>query len=171
MSGHLEELAAALADGELDHDARDRALAHITGCAPCRAAVDEQRRLKSLIANQPDPEVSAELAARLTALARNAAGHTRPDVVRNAVPSPSRPRGARPRARNLRSLRGRAATVSALGVALVAGVAAAGGGSDAPRVRPPVATFVDEHNATTNRRLGPLTDPAGSVVLTSYAGR
>jgi anti-sigma factor RsiW len=167
VSGHLEELAAALADGELDHDARDRALCHIAACAPCRAAVDEQRRLKALIANQPDPEVSPELAARLTALARNAAGHTRPDVVRNAVPSPSRPRGSRPRTH---SMRRRAATVSAIGVALVAGVAAAGGGSDAPRVRPAVATFVDEHNATTDR-LGPLSDSAGSVVLTAYAGR
>jgi anti-sigma factor RsiW len=166
VNGHLVDLAAALADGELGHEQRDRALAHLAHCAECRAEVDAQRRLKSLIANQPDPEVSPELSARLTALARTAAGPNRPDVVRLSVAVNHRPAGTRP-ARRRRSLRSRAATASALGVALVAGVAAAGGGSDAPRVRPPVASFVDEHTATTGR-LGPLNDPAGSVVLTSF---
>lgn len=162
---HLDDLAAALADGELDHEQRDRALAHLAHCAPCRAAVDAQRRMKALIANQPDPGVPPELTVRLTALARTAAGPNRPDVVRLSVtvtqtgPSPARP----PRRRRNRT---RTAAVSALGVALVAGVAAAGGGSDAPRIRPPVSTYVDEHNATTGR-LGPLTDPAGTVILTS----
>jgi anti-sigma factor RsiW len=169
MSGHLDDLAAALADGELDHDQRDRALAHLAGCDPCRAEVDAQRRLKALIANQPDPEVSPDLTMRLTALVRTAAGPNRPDVVRVSVTVSQRPLGARPQpvAKRSRSLRRRAATVSALGVALVAGVAAVGGGAEGPRVRPPVANFVDEHNATTTR-LGPLNDPGGNVVLTSF---
>lgn len=166
MSGHLDDLAAALADGELDHEQRDRALVHLTHCAPCRAEVDAQRRLKALIANQPDPEVSPELTMRLTALVRTASGPNRPDVVRLSVTVSQRPQGARPAARS-RSFRRRAATVSALGVALVAGVAAAGGGTTGPRVRPPVSSFVDEHNATTTR-LGPLNDPGGTIVLTSY---
>ena len=32
MTAHLGELAAALVDGELGHEARDRALAHLAGC-------------------------------------------------------------------------------------------------------------------------------------------
>jgi anti-sigma factor RsiW len=154
---HLGETAAALVDGELGHDQRDRALAHITSCDECRAEVDAQRRLKALLANQADPYVSASLTARLLAVPRDAGGTAKPDVVR-------RRRTARPAPRSLRS---KAATYSALSVALIAGLAAAGGGSDAPRVRPPVATYVDEHTATTGR-LGPLNDPAGSVVLTSF---
>jgi anti-sigma factor RsiW len=164
---HLDDLTSALVDGELDHDQRDRALSHITGCDSCRAQVDAERRLKALLANQSDPQVSTDLTARLLAVPRVAGGPDHPDVVRRAARQPRRPAGARP----ARTRRARTATFSALGVALVAGVAAAGGGSDAPRVRPPVATFVDEHTATTTGRLGPLNDPAGSIVLVSSYGR
>jgi anti-sigma factor RsiW len=157
---HLGDLAAALVDGELDHDQRDRALAHITCCAECRAEVDAQRRLKALLANQSDPVLSASLTVRLLAVPRDAAGHDKPDVVR-------RGRASRPSARPApRSLRSKAATYSALSVALIAGVVAAGG-NEGPRVRPPVSSFVDDHTATTGR-LGPLNDPAGNVVLTSF---
>ncbi|HEU0129924.1 MAG TPA: zf-HC2 domain-containing protein [Mycobacteriales bacterium] len=150
---HLEDLAAALVDNELSHDERDRALAHITHCGGCRAEVDAQRRLKAVLANEPDPAVTPALTARLLAVPRVAAGPTTPDVVRL-------------RRRPRRSLRSRAATASALGVALVAGVAAAGGGSDGRPVRPPVESFVEEHTATTARL--PLNDPAGSILLTTY---
>jgi anti-sigma factor RsiW len=153
MSEHLGELAAALVDGELDHDQRDRALAHITYCDECRAEVDAQRRLKALLANQSDPEASPALAARLLAVPRDAAGSTKRDVVR---PSARRRRRAP-----------RAAAYSALGVALLAGVVAAGGGAQGRKVRPPVSSFVDEHAATTGR-LGNLNDPAGNVVLTLF---
>jgi anti-sigma factor RsiW len=43
----LGEKLTALVDGELDHDARDRALAHLATCADCRAEADTLRRLKS----------------------------------------------------------------------------------------------------------------------------
>ena len=43
---------------------------------------------------------------------------------------------------------------------------AAGGEHDAPKVRPPVTMYVEEHSATTDQ-LGPLHDPAGNVVLAS----
>ena len=160
MSQHLGECAAALADGELGHDERDRALSHITRCAECRAEVDAQRRLKALLANQPDPVISPALTARLLTLPRDASGPMHPDVVRTRrralVAPPARPR----------SFRGRAATYSALSLALVGGVVAAGGENDAPRVRPPVTAYVEEHSATTDQ-LGPLYDPAGNVVLAS----
>lgn len=157
---HLGDLAAALADNELDHDQRDRALAHITSCTGCRAEVDAQRRLKALLANQPTPEVPATLTVTLLAISVNASGPMHADVVR----SHRRVRVAPPRAP--RSFRSRVATYSTLGVALVAGVVVAGGNDDARKVRPPVTAFVEEHSATTDQ-LGPLHDPAGNVVLAS----
>ena len=156
----LGDLTAALVDCELGHDDRDRALAHITRCDPCRAEVDAQRRLKALLANQPDPQLSFTMTVRLLDVARDAAGPNHADVVRVRrrvlVAPPAR----------ARSLRNRAATYSALGVALVAGAVAVGGESDAPKVRPPVTAYVEEHSATTDQ-LGPLYDPAGNVVLAS----
>ena len=158
---HLGDLAAALADNELCHDQRDRALSHIAGCGDCRSEVDAQRRLKALLANQSDPEVSPVLTARLIAVAVFASGPTHPDVVRprrrERIAPPAKPR----------SFRGRAATYSALGVALVAGVVAAGGEADGRKVRPPVSAYVEEHSATTDQ-LGPLHDPAGNVVLATF---
>jgi len=149
MSDCLGDLAAALADNELDHDQRDRALSHIAGCRECRCEVDGQRRLKALLANQADPEVSAALTTRLLELPRDASHPTHRDVVRLK---------RRPR------LRSRTAAYASLGVAFVAGVVAAGGESDAPKVRPPVNVYVDEHSATTDQ-LGPLVDPAGNIVI------
>jgi hypothetical protein len=76
---HLGELAAALVDGALDHNARDRALAHMMRCECCRAEVDAQRRLKAQLAQIAFPPVSSGLAERLLSLpdrtaAQSAAG-------------------------------------------------------------------------------------------------
>ncbi len=46
---HLGTLISALVDGELSHDQRDRALAHIATCDPCRAAVEAERALKATV--------------------------------------------------------------------------------------------------------------------------
>jgi hypothetical protein len=62
---HLGELAAALVDGALDHNGRDRALAHVMRCDGCRAEVDAQRRLKSQLAQLASPPVSGDLVGRL----------------------------------------------------------------------------------------------------------
>lgn len=42
----LGERLTALVDGELGHEERDRVLAHLAGCAPCRAEVADLRRVK-----------------------------------------------------------------------------------------------------------------------------
>src|SRR6266576_773112 len=65
---HLGEQVSALVDGELDHDARDRALAHLTGCAECRAEVDAERRAKARLGQLADPVMPFEVTARLSAL-------------------------------------------------------------------------------------------------------
>ncbi|MFJ9337964.1 zf-HC2 domain-containing protein [Streptomyces sp. NPDC101733] len=65
---HLGDRLAALVDGELKHDARERVLAHLATCAKCKAEADAQRRLKALFVESAPPPLSAGLLARLQGL-------------------------------------------------------------------------------------------------------
>ncbi|MFI5662999.1 anti-sigma factor family protein [Streptomyces sp. NPDC051684] len=65
---HLGDRLAALVDGELDHDARERVLAHLATCAKCKAEADAQRRLKSVFAQTAPPPPSESFLARLQGL-------------------------------------------------------------------------------------------------------
>lgn len=71
---HLGDRAAALVDNELDHDARDRALAHLAGCDRCRLEVEAARQVKSLLAGLSGAGQPAGLAARLQAIAVDGQG-------------------------------------------------------------------------------------------------
>ncbi|GAA0478276.1 zf-HC2 domain-containing protein [Streptomyces stramineus] len=65
---HLGDRLAALVDGELGHDSRERVLAHLATCWTCKAEADAQRRLKSAFAEAAPPPLSADLLARLQSL-------------------------------------------------------------------------------------------------------
>jgi anti-sigma factor RsiW len=65
FSEHLGARLGALVDGELAHDDRDRALAHLACCAQCRTLVEAERTLKSQLDAMPMPEPSARLMAAL----------------------------------------------------------------------------------------------------------
>ncbi|MCC5035379.1 zf-HC2 domain-containing protein [Streptomyces sp. WAC 00631] len=65
---HLGDRLAALVDGELGHDMRERVLAHLATCCKCRAEADAQRRLKNVFAEAAPPPPSAGLLARLQSL-------------------------------------------------------------------------------------------------------
>ncbi|MFE7748331.1 zf-HC2 domain-containing protein [Streptomyces sp. NPDC057428] len=65
---HLGDRLAALVDGELKHDARERVLAHLATCARCKAEADAQRRLKSAFAASAAPSPSEGFLARLQGL-------------------------------------------------------------------------------------------------------
>ncbi|WP_267243245.1 anti-sigma factor family protein [Streptomyces sp. PR69] len=65
---HLGDRLAALVDGELTHDARDRVLAHLATCPKCKAEADAQRRLKSVFAHAAPPPPPEGLLARLQGL-------------------------------------------------------------------------------------------------------
>ncbi|MFE0765887.1 anti-sigma factor family protein [Streptomyces smyrnaeus] len=65
---HLGDRLAALVDGELGHDARERVLAHLATCQGCKAEADAQRRLKNVFADAAPPPPSAGLLARLQGL-------------------------------------------------------------------------------------------------------
>lgn len=65
---HLGDRLAALVDGELNHDARERVLSHLATCPKCKAEADAQRRLKSVFAQTAPPPPSEGLLARLQGL-------------------------------------------------------------------------------------------------------
>lgn len=67
MSRHLGDLVSALADGHLDHDARDRALAHVARCDACRREVEDQRRARAVLADLPAPVLPERLLDSLLA--------------------------------------------------------------------------------------------------------
>ncbi|OAR24670.1 hypothetical protein A8W25_20085 [Streptomyces sp. ERV7] len=65
---HLGDRLAALVDGELSHDARERVLSHLVTCPKCKAEADAQRRVKSVFAQTAPPAPSEGLLARLQGL-------------------------------------------------------------------------------------------------------
>lgn len=65
---HDRARLSALVDGELDHDARDRVLAHLAQCDECRAVVDTERRVKSLLSGMPEASPGGDFLARLNSL-------------------------------------------------------------------------------------------------------
>jgi len=165
---HLGARVSALADGELSHEERDRALAHVAHCAECRSALDAERQVKEALAAMLPAAPSPLLLARLEGLALP--GGPVPPRARSmpqgpvvpVLPAPGRaPRGARgdtPRPAHqgaLRSTQRRAryAAVGALSVAgLVLGTAFAAGGTPqqgGTPVSPPAAELSVEHSATT----------------------
>ncbi|GAA2401222.1 zf-HC2 domain-containing protein [Streptomyces glaucosporus] len=65
---HLGDRLAALVDGELEHETRERVLAHLATCRSCKAEADAQRRLKSVFADSAPPPPPEGLLARLQGL-------------------------------------------------------------------------------------------------------
>lgn len=65
---HLGDRLAALVDGELNHDARERVLSHLATCPKCKAEADAQRNLKNVFAQAAPPPPSEGFLARLQGL-------------------------------------------------------------------------------------------------------
>lgn len=66
----LGERLTALVDGELDHDERDRAQAHLVLCGPCRAEVEAMRAVKRRLGSLGGAAPSTDLMLGLYALGR-----------------------------------------------------------------------------------------------------
>ncbi|MEW9553481.1 anti-sigma factor [Nonomuraea sp. NPDC050783] len=66
---HLGERVSALVDGELSHQERERALAHLTFCADCRAEVESVRALKSRLRSLDSPAMPTDLTMSLLRMA------------------------------------------------------------------------------------------------------
>jgi hypothetical protein len=175
--GHLGERVSELVDGVLGHDDRDRAYAHLTHCADCRAHVEEERAIKARLAGLPEPAFPPGLTARLldipgsaqTDLLAEATSLTPPAHATAAVQprhdvrvatrgstGPATRRGrTRPGPERPASSRGRRRVrlATASGGTILAGALAVaflvGGGSSGRAVNPPVDQFTVEHAAVT----------------------
>jgi anti-sigma factor RsiW len=158
---HLGHRVAAVVDGELGHEARDKALAHVAHCSECRAELASQRAVKELLVSAPAPEPSPALVEALLAL--ESPGGPLPPRARTMpqgpvvpdLPPPGRsPRGARADSRRPGN-RGRrrarvltAGALSAAGLVLATAFVAGGGAPSEGRVVPPVAELSVEHSRT-----------------------
>ncbi|MBX6390190.1 MAG: hypothetical protein IRZ08_14560 [Frankia sp.] len=65
---HLGDLICPLVDGQLQHDERDRALAHLAHCPTCRHLVADYRRMKQRLAALATPTLPDTLADRILGL-------------------------------------------------------------------------------------------------------
>ncbi|WP_248963712.1 anti-sigma factor family protein [Sphaerisporangium perillae] len=155
---HLGERASALIDGELGHAERERALAHLTFCADCRAELDAMRALKSRLRSLDPPAMPADLTMSL--LRMSEPGGPLPPRVRpfpttsyslNGAPADNRPRRGSGFSGPGRSGGNRRAGYVAVGVASAAvalGTLFMVGGVDNRPPSPPVEMFANQHGAT-----------------------
>ena len=67
-SDHLGDRVAAVADGALPPAELEQVLAHVAGCAPCRAAVDAERAAKRWVSAMDAPEPDLQLLGLLLTL-------------------------------------------------------------------------------------------------------
>lgn len=161
---HLGERVSALVDGELSHHERERALAHLTFCADCRAEVEAVRALKNRLRALDDPAMPADLAMSLLRMAEPGGPlpprvNPFPDASRTfgGVPIPSMhsiaPIDNRPRGR-ARFRGGRARKAGYVAVGLTSAAVAfgtmfvLGGLETAPQVVPQMERFANQHKTT-----------------------
>lgn len=150
MTSHLGASVTALVDGELDHPHRERVLAHLAHCPPCRAEVDAERRFKQSLLALWAPVPGRSLSDRLLAISDPAQvaeiDWSWPVAAPHGVARPVR----RPSRR--RSVRLRRSTVGGALLALGLGGALALGGPPPPGTVAPVdpasATFVVDYAST-----------------------
>src|SRR6266576_3104220 len=164
---HLGEQVSALVDGELDHDARDRALAHLTGCAECRAEVDAERRAKARLGQLADPVMPFEVTTRLSALHAELSAVGQGSSTWRTEHTPRWSRRTQRRVSHIHRRRLAAATTGAVVVCAGGAAFLLGGGPTGGRaVTPQVDRFAVEHAAVTPEV--PLTDQGGNAALVSF---
>jgi Putative zinc-finger len=140
-----DERLTALADGALPALEADRVLAHVTGCADCRAVLDAERRTKKLLGDLAGPAADPTLLARLLELPRTS--------FLAPVPLPvAAPRRVPHRMAAL-SLAASAAAVATIASAWFLG--GPSGGGSGPSVIPASPVLEREHAATTTELLLP----------------
>jgi len=154
VSGHLGNQVAAFVDGQLDYPRRERALEHLSGCAECRAAVEQQRWVKNRVQTLPSAEPSANLLSALTHVREEPAWPAPPQAPRWPVPES--------RLRRSALLLAGAGSLAAgfIGVAYAVGSAAPAPSSP---VSPPVGQFSAEFADVAPM---PFNDPALDLLPT-----
>lgn len=156
---HLGERLSALIDGELSHQQRERVLAHLAHCAPCRQEAAALRTLKQRMHALGEAIADTALTDRLIAVA----GVARPAPWRRRFrladrrPVPGAPRHRWP----VRSLAVAGLTLAGLGVPAAAFMAGGGPPESGPSITPAIDTFVVQHEISTgNAPVAPPSSPS-----------
>lgn len=180
---HLGERVTSFVDDQLDDNARDQILAHLTRCATCRDSVGDERAVKAALHGLGDVEPSADFVAKLHTIAEPGGPLPPPrrpfPAAAAAVASWRTTSGAdEPATDDRRRPVARRSARVAVGAALSAGaltVLLAGlGASDAPDTQPAVVEpefdrFSMEHARSAGTL--PFLDPAAFLVSTVPAGQ
>jgi Putative zinc-finger len=153
---HLGERLSAFIDGELSHTQRERVLAHLANCAPCRREAAALRTLKQRMHALGEATADNALTDRLIAVAGVTGpapwGHRLPLGSRRPVPGVQRRRWP------VRSLAVAGLTLAGLGVPAAAFLAGGGQQNPGPSVTPPIDTFMVQHEISTGT--APMLTPA-----------
>ena len=168
---HLGQRLSAFVDGELSHQQRERVLAHLAHCVPCRQEAAALRTLKQRMHALGEATADTALTDRLIAVA-GVAGPSpwrrRPRLPgRRPMPGPSR------RHWPVRSIAVAGLTLAGLGVPAAAFLAGGGQQGAGPSVTPAIDTFMMQHNLSAGNapagtpspsRLPPAPAPTPSAV-------
>jgi anti-sigma factor RsiW len=132
---HLGQRLSALIDGELNHAQRERVLAHLARCEPCRREATALRALKQRMHALGEATANTALTDRLVALG-----------ARGQIPG----RIGLPRRRwPVRSFAVAVLTVAGLGVPAAAFMAGGGQAERGPGVTPAIGEFMTQHELST----------------------
>jgi hypothetical protein len=153
---HLGERLSALIDGELSHQQRERVLAHLAHCAPCRQEAAALRTLKQRMHALGEAIADTALTDRLIAVA----GVARPApwrrrfrlADRRSIPGVPRHRWP------VRSLAVAGLTLAGLGVPAAAFMAGGAQPESGPSVTPAIDTYVVQHEISTGN--APVAQPS-----------
>ncbi|SDQ45225.1 anti-sigma factor family protein [Thermostaphylospora chromogena] len=189
---HLGERVSALVDGELSHSERERALAHLTFCADCRAEVEAVRALKNRLRSLEGPSVPADLTMSLLRMSEPGGPlppriNPFPDASRvfGGMPVPSMhgfaPPDNRPRG-HARTRGGRARKAGYVAVGLTSAAVAfgtmfvIGGLETAPAVVPQMERFANQHKTTipygpATADSTPVSTPTPTITPSAPVGR
>jgi anti-sigma factor RsiW len=131
---HLGHRRSALIDGELGHAQRERVLAHLAKCEPCRQEAAALRVLKQRMHALGDATANTALTDRLVALGGRGPG----------------PESTARRRWPVRSITAAVLTVAGLGVPAAAFMAGGGGQAEpGPGVTPAIEEFMTQHELST----------------------
>jgi hypothetical protein len=154
VSGCLGDRVAALADHAVTPAQRDRALAHVSSCARCRDALDQQRQVRRALASAPTPEPPESLLLALRGMPDRprvapTAGLVPPPPATVTVVTTPRHRSRQARPSGAMVVGALAAVGASVGLAALA--AAPQAATSVPVVRPDPAQFVQDHSSSVSR--------------------
>jgi putative zinc finger protein len=171
---HLGHRLSALIDGELNHQQRERVLAHLARCEPCRGEAAALRMLKQRMHALGEATADTALTDRLIAVA-GVAGPA-PWRSRLALPGRRMPSAGRWRW-PVRSLLVTGLALAGLGVPAAAFMAGGGTQDPGPSVSPAIDMYMLQHEISTGQApvvaspSAPLPSPSlavtGPVVATA----